>query len=232
MSDFDLYYWPVPFRGEFIRAILAFSGKTWTEHDAEEIGEIMARAPDRQDVPFMGPPVLVDNSQHFAIAQMPAIAFYLAETLDLLPTSRESRAATIKVVNDANDVIDELTLDGGREMWTQEKWRDFTPRLGRWMEIWEATGRKHGLGEDGGTLLGSDNPGLADIVTAVLWSTMSERFGRIRELLHRSAPCVASLTNRMMRMPSLARLSRTSRERYADAYCGGEIEKSLRKVAT
>ena len=64
MSDFDLYYWPVPFRGEFIRAILAFSGKTWTEHDAEEIGEIMARAPDRQDVPFMGPPVLVDNSQH------------------------------------------------------------------------------------------------------------------------------------------------------------------------
>lgn len=231
MSDFDLYYWPVPFRGEFIRAVLAFAGKTWTEHDAGEIAELMAKDPDRQDIPFMGPPILVDRSQDFAIAQMPAIAFYLAETLDLLPTSPQSRAATIKVVNDANDVIDELTLDGGREMWTTEKWREFTPRLARWMEIWETTGRKHGLGADSGTLLGVDRPGLADIVTAVLWSTMSERFGHIRDLLDRSAPCVASLTGRMMREPSLARLAQTSRERYGHAYCGGEIEKSLRQVA-
>lgn len=26
---------------------------------------------------------------------------------------------TMKVVNDANDVIDEITLNGGRQMWTE-----------------------------------------------------------------------------------------------------------------
>ncbi len=27
-----------------------------------------------------------------------------------------------KIANDANDVLYELTLNGGREMWTPEKW--------------------------------------------------------------------------------------------------------------
>jgi glutathione S-transferase len=31
------------------------------------------------------------------------------------------RAMTMKIVNDANDVIDEITLDGGREMWTKKR---------------------------------------------------------------------------------------------------------------
>lgn len=33
-------------------------------------------------------------------------------------------------------------------------------------------------------------------------------------------------------MPRLARLAGNIREKYGDAYCGGEIEKSLRIVAT
>ena len=31
MSDYDLYYWSVPFRGQFVRAVLAFAGETWAE---------------------------------------------------------------------------------------------------------------------------------------------------------------------------------------------------------
>ena len=27
MSDYDLYYWSVPFRGQFVRAVLAYAGK-------------------------------------------------------------------------------------------------------------------------------------------------------------------------------------------------------------
>lgn len=53
---------------------------------------------------------------------MPAILLYLGETLDLLPETPASRATAIKTVNDANDLIDDLTLDGGREMWTAEIW--------------------------------------------------------------------------------------------------------------
>lgn len=232
MSDYDLYYWPVPFRGEFIRAILAFAGKTCTEHDSHEIEVVMGKAPEGQPVPFMGPPLLIDRSNGFAIAQMPAIALYLGETLDLLPDTPQGRALTMKIVNDANDVIDEITLDGGREMWTEAKWQEFVPRLQRWMGIWEALGRANGLEETGGTMLGSEEPGMADVVTAVLWSTMTERFTTIGALLENTAPSIAGLTRRTMQRPELARLAKTSAERYGDAYCGGEIEKSLRKVAT
>ena len=36
-------------------------------------------------VPFMGPPLLIDNKAGVAIAQMPAIVLYLGETLDSCP---------------------------------------------------------------------------------------------------------------------------------------------------
>lgn len=232
MSDFDLYYWPVPFRGQFIRGILAFAGKSWSEYDSDEIGELMARAPAEQTVPFMGPPVLIDKSNGFAIAEMPAIVLYLGEILDLLPSTPQGRAAALKVVTDANDVLDEITLDGGREMWTVEKWHDFAPRLKRWMEIWEATGQAHGLEEASGTLLGTHAPGVADIVTAILWSTMGERFETISSLLAGTAPRVAALVDRIRDMAPMIQLAEDSRRAYGNAYCGGEIEKSLRSVVS
>src|SRR6195952_3267875 len=85
MADYDLYYWPVPFRGQFIRAILAFAGISWVEHDAEDIGKLMATNPADQPVPFTGPPVLIEKATGFALAQMPAIALYLGQTLELIP---------------------------------------------------------------------------------------------------------------------------------------------------
>ena len=60
----------------------------------------------------------------------------------------------MKIVNDANDVIDEITLDGGREMWTEKRWQDFVPRLKKWMSFWEETGRRHGLKANSGFLVG------------------------------------------------------------------------------
>ena len=41
MSDYELYYWPIPFRGQFVRAVLAFAGKSWTEHGPAEISKLM-----------------------------------------------------------------------------------------------------------------------------------------------------------------------------------------------
>jgi glutathione S-transferase len=178
----------------------------------------------------MGPPMLVDRKADFAIAQMPAVILYLGETLGLLPGSAALRALTLKVVNDANDVIDEITLDGGREMWTPERWRQFTPRLQRWMSFWEETGRRHGLKADSGFLLGGPEPGVADIVTATLWSTMADRFPSIGELLGRTAPLTAALSRRIAGLPAQAKLVAQAREDYGDAYCGGQIEASLRKV--
>ena len=230
MADYHLVYWPVPFRGQFVRAVLAHAGKTWTEADAEEIAKLMGGPIRDMPIPFMGPPLLIDTKADVAIAQMPAIVLYLGETLGLMPATPALRALTIKIVNDANDVIDELTLDGGRVMWTDKRWRAFVPRLEKWMSFWEETGRRHGLKADAGFVLGGDTPGVADVVTATLWSTMTDRFPKIEAILEDAAPMTAALSRRVSKIPPLAKLAAKSRRDYGDAYCGGQIEASLRKV--
>jgi glutathione S-transferase len=230
MSDYDLYYWSVPFRGQFVRAVLAYAGKAWTEGGDAAISKLMDEPVNQMPVPFMGPPMLIDKKSDIAIAQMPAIVLYLGETLDLMPANPALRAMTMKIVNDANDVIDEITLDGGREMWTKKRWQDFIPRLKKWMSFWEETGRRHGLKADSGFLLGGRAPGVADIVTATLWSTMGGRFRKIEEMLVETAPMTAALTRRISDLPSLAKLAAKARRDFGDAYCGGQIEASLRKV--
>ncbi len=224
-----MYYWPVPFRGQFVRAVLAFAGKTWTEVDADTIAELMEGPVADMPVPFKGPPVLVDRQHDVAIAQMPAIVMYLGETLDLLPATALLRAMTLKVVLDANDVIDEITQQGGQRMWTAKRWEAFVPRLEAWMAIWEETGRRHGLTADSGHLLGGDAPGMADVVTAVLWSTLTERFSKVDALLEQAAPTTAALARRVSALPPLAALAATARADYGDAYCGGRIGASMKK---
>lgn len=230
MSDYELYYWSAPFRGQFVRAVLAFAGKTWTEGGDDAIAKLMESPVSKMPVPFMGPPLLIDKKTKFAVSQMPAIVFYLGETLDLMPADAASRAMTLKIVNDANDVIDEITLDGGREMWTEKRWHDFVPRLKKWMSFWEETGRRHHLKAKSGFLLGGDAPGIADVVTATLWSTMTERLSAIDAIFKETAPLTAALTQRIADMPPLKALAAKAREDYGDAYCGGQIEASLRKV--
>jgi glutathione S-transferase len=230
MTDYTLYYWPLPFRGEFVRAALAFAGKAWTEPDSQEISRLMNGSVREMPVPFMGPPVLVDTANNVTLSQMPAILAYLGETLDLLPDTPEARAMTLKVVNDANDVIDELTLDGGRQMWTDERWAEFEPRLRKWLSLWEETGRRHGLKRTSGFLLGGAKPGLADIVTATLWNTMGDRFEALDDIITKAAPMAAALSRRVGALPPLAALAERSRSRYGESWSGGKIEASLRKV--
>jgi glutathione S-transferase len=230
MSDYELYYWSVPFRGQFVRAVLAYAGKSWTEGGDAAISKLMGGPAKDMPVPFMGPPILVDNKAKFAIAQMPAIVLYLGETLEMLPATPALRAFTMKIVNDANDVIDEITQDGGRAMWTEKRWHDFAPRLRKWMSFWEETGRRHGLKARSGFILGGETPGIADIVTAILWSTMADRFPAIAAILDETAPMTRALTRRIADLPALASLAARARKDYGDAYCGGQIEASLRKV--
>src|SRR5580658_10518513 len=141
MSDYKLYYWSVPFRGQFVRAVLAYAGKSWIEGGDDAISKLMEGPVKKMPVPFMGPPMLIDKKADFAIAQMPAIVLYLGESLDLMPATPRLHALTMKIVNDANDVIDELTLNGGQQMWTEKRWKEFVPRLKKWMSFWEETGR-------------------------------------------------------------------------------------------
>lgn len=230
MPDYTLYYWSAPFRGEFVRAVLAFAGRTWTEAGDEAVAALMAAPPGAMPVPFMGAPMLVEEATGLALSQMPAIIFYLGDTLGLTPDAPALRALTLKVVNDANDVIDDLTLDGGRLMWTEQRWAAFVPRLRKWMALWEELGRRHGLTTHSGYLLGGAVPGVADVVTATLWSTLSERFPQMGALLEDAAPMTANLARRVSATPALAARAARARRDYGDLYCGGRIEQSLRQV--
>lgn len=230
MADYELLYWSAPFRGQFVRAVLAFAGKSWTEGGDAKISSLMEGPVADMPVPFMGPPVLIDQKANVAIAEMPAIILYLGETLELLPDTPVLRAMTIKIVNDANDVIDEITLNGGDHMWSEKRWKDFEPRLAKWMSLWEETGRRHGLEPDSGYLLGGSAPGVADVVTATLWTTMAERFSKISDLLDETAPVTAALSRRVSALPALADLARKARKDYGDAYAGGQIGASMAKI--
>jgi glutathione S-transferase len=230
MPNYTLYYWAVPFRGQFVRALLAYGGEAWTEAGDEAVGALMEGALEDMPVPFMGPPVLVDHAAGVAVSQMPAILLYLGDKLGLFPDDPGGRALSIKVVNDANDVIDDLTLDGGRQMWTEARWVTFVPRLRKWMGLWEELGRRHGLTSQSGFLLGGGTPGVADVVSATLWSTMVERFPSIGAILEDAAPMTANLAGRVSRTPALADLAARARRVYGEVYCGGQIEQSLRKV--
>ena len=71
MSDYLFYYWSAPFRGQFVRAVLAYAGLTWTEAGDAAISELMGGSVGKMPVPFMGPPLLIDRKADFAIAEMP-----------------------------------------------------------------------------------------------------------------------------------------------------------------
>src|ERR1700730_18436090 len=101
MSDYDLYYWSVPFRGQFVRAVLAYAGRTWTEGGDTAISSLMDGPVKYMPVPCMGPPVLSSKMRDCPTAERPAIVLYLGETLDLMPANPTLRALTMKIVNDA-----------------------------------------------------------------------------------------------------------------------------------
>ncbi|MEQ8877042.1 MAG: glutathione S-transferase [Phycisphaerales bacterium] len=231
MSDYTLYYWPLPFRGQLIRAVLAHAGKTWDEPGVDAITDVMGRDIDDQPLPFMAPPLLVDHANDVAMAQMPAALAYLGNSLGLMPDDPEPAALTHKIVADANDVLDEVTRFGGRLMWTREEWESFTQdRLPRWAQIFEATGRAHGLQADKGHILGTSEPGLADLVTATLWFTMTAKLPELSALVEANAPRVAALADRIMSTEALAQMRDDTDTRFGNAWCGGQIEASIREM--
>ncbi|MEI9905723.1 MAG: glutathione S-transferase [Asticcacaulis sp.] len=176
--------------------------------------------------------MLIDESTGFRLSQMSAIAFYLGETLGLLPESAEGRAMTIKIVNDANDVIDDITNDGGREMWTDKTWKAYIPRLERWMEIFEVSARHGGPHARQGLFVRPYRSRHRRYRHghATLWWTLSDRFPPIGDRLHGQAPLIAGLVKRLSATRPFQDLIAFSDKRFGRTYCGGQIEASMRKV--
>ena len=230
MPDYTLYYWPIPFRGQFIRALLAHVHATWEEADTDEIFALMKQSPADQLVPHVGPPVLIDHSNGLALSQTQSILSYLGHKHGLMPDDPARDALTHKIVADANDVLYELTRHNGAQMWTRQTWDDYQPRLRRWMGIFEETGRRYGLTAAAGYALGTDEPGVADITIYALWGTMAAKLPPLRTILEQNAPGIAGLTARIAALPEQSALRAESDAKYGDEWCSGQIEDSLRAV--
>jgi glutathione S-transferase len=230
MTEYTLYYWPAPFRGQFIRAVLAHIGADWREADIDDLITQKDADPDQQLIPHMGPPVLTDHGNNVTLAQTQAILTYLGNQHDLIPTDPLRTALTAKIIADANDVLYEMTRYNGAQMWTDESWQDYQPRLCRWMAMFEVLGTRHGLGADQGHMLGTEKPGIADFVAYVLWGVMTAKFPALSAMLDQNAPAIAALVDRIGSLEAQKNLTARSDAQYGTLWCGGQIEASLRRV--
>lgn len=230
-ARFVLYYWPIPFRAQFARYIMAHAGVAWEEPDFEAVMALYQREIAHQPEPFMGPPVLHDREADLWLSQMPAICSYLGEVLGLMPGTPALDAQTRKVLGDCTDVLHALTLNCGAAMWTDESWAEFAEmRLPRWLQNFEELGRRNGLTADGGTILGTPEPGVADLACAALWTTIFDKLPELEGLVDRHAPAVAGLSRRISAEPAIAALRADQSARWGDLWCEGEIEASVRSV--
>ncbi|MGD8423443.1 MAG: glutathione S-transferase [Methyloceanibacter sp.] len=228
-ARFGLYYWPIPFRAQSIRYILAYAGEAWDEPDLDEVTALYQSPVLEQPVPFMGPPILHDRQDGVWLSQAPAIAGYVGEAVDLMPGTATNDALTQKVLSDCIDVLHALTQNCGALMWTKETWSSFAEhRLPRWLQIFEELGARNALKADSGTLLGTPKPGVADLACASLWVTIWDLLPQLRQMIGEHAPNVLSLSQRIAGTDAI-RAMRTEQDAcWGNVWCEGEIERSLR----
>ncbi|WP_250461183.1 glutathione S-transferase family protein [Microbulbifer litoralis] len=231
MSDYRLYYWDLPFRGNFIQMFLEEVDASYERMDASDI------YPQRSlkiRNPGMAPPYLYECKSKTYFAQMPACLMHLGREYDCLPKRAEAHTLALKTILDCNDVLMEITNYNGSMMWSKNAWEVFRySRLPDWMKIFEKTGRAHGLkggtGNGSGFLLGS-RLSVADIATAALFGAMVYSFPALEEDLSENAPHIAGLCRRVESRPKIRRFLQAQREQNGRGYCGGQIEESLRRM--
>jgi len=225
---YDLYYWPIPFRGHPIRFLLADAGVAWEEKGYEPIAALRALPPGERPYPFLAPPLLQDRETGTWLSQMPAILMYLGRRLGRIAEPDQ----TLRLVCDASDIMLEITRGHGAQMWDRPAWELFTAeRLPLWMSLHEAMAKANGVTAGAGFLFGAPEPGVADLTLAALWGTMADRFAPLGALLDVHAPLVADLVARIAERPAVAAV-RADWEGRAKRYCGGQIEASLLEMTS
>ena len=221
---FQLYYWPLPFRGCFISYLFAYRDVPLLEVTSfEENQNLRSLHPSEQEIPFMGPPVLRELESGRMLSQMPAIALYVARELELMPEDPFDVAMCMKVLMDCNDVLMEICRYNGSMMWERKNWIQFrAQRLPRWMQIFEES-LKRGF-------IGKDRVSFADIGVFALFGNMTRCLPELEVDFRRHAPGIYTLCQRIGAQPSLAKYVANEELKYGKLYCDGEIEKSLRKM--
>ena len=212
MDRYELFYHPIPFRGHFIRYVLAQAGQGWIEPSHDEVIALVRKDVAIQPVPAMAPPVLHDRKSGLWLPQMPAIVMHLGREHGL---SRDADLE-LRLLCDASDILFEITRWHGALMWDAPAWAEFTgARLPRWMRLHEA-------------LLPPEaaEPVLGDLILAALWHTMVDRLSGLRPCLARTAPGLQTRVDAVAATPKVAAMLAHWHGR-RPLYCAGQIEASI-----
>ena len=223
-ARFQLYYWPIPFRGCFVSHLFAFQDVPLLEEsDPGEIQKLMGLNPGEQPVPSMGPPILRDLESGRTLSQMPAIVLYVAGELGLLPDDPHDVALGMKVLMDCNDVLMEICRYNGSSMWVAEDWTLFRcERFPHWLEIFEESLKRGFIGNEPVTF--------ADICVFALFGNMMRCLPELEQDILAHAPGVHTLCHEIGAKPSLAAYVTGEEQQYGKLYCGGHIEASIRDM--
>eukprot|EP00605_Chrysophyceae_sp_TOSAG23-4_P002320 GSChrysophyteH1.ASY1.ANO1.2566.1 assembled CDS len=223
--NYSLYYWPIPFRGQFIRAALRYAGEEYEECNAMELKN-MKNADGEPMALFVAPPAIRDGDLY--ISQTPAIVSHLGRKLGLCPSDANSIAVADVFVNNCNDIINELSRNCGSKMWTQDEFDEFVKgRFRKWLSVVESTATRLGLKSTDGFFLGTPNATYADTSAFACFALMEKCLPALGPLLRQEMPCVMALCDRMGVHPGLQALTDSQG---SAPYCGGQIEKSIREA--
>ena len=223
-ARFQLYYWPIPFRGCFISYLFAYRGVPLLEEPSlERNEELKSLHPSEQDIPFMGPPVLCDLESGRTLSQMPAIVFYVSRELGLVPDDPFDVAMCMKILMDCNDVLMEICRYNGSTMWGREEWNQFrSRRFPRWLHIFEESLKRD--------FIGRDPVSFADIGVFALFGNMTRCLPELEANVLKHAPGIHALCRKIGSKPPLAKFVADQQQKYGQLYCGGQIEASIRKM--
>jgi glutathione S-transferase len=122
MSEYTFYYWPIPFRGNFVTSIFHYSGTPYVEGKVSELMQLKNADPSDPEAKaiFMAPPLLHDKEMDLYVSQMPAIVFHLGRKFKMMPPDN---LVTIgeKIILDCNDVLAEISRNNGSKMWEEKE---------------------------------------------------------------------------------------------------------------
>lgn len=223
-ARFQLYYWPIPFRGCFISYLFAYRNiPLLEERGLDQNAALRELHPSEQPVPHVGPPLLHDLESDRFLSQMPAIVAYVSPELDLMPAEPFEQAICMKVLMDCNDVLMEICRYNGSTMWERGDWREFrSRRLPRWMQVFEESMKRGCVGSEAVTF--------ADIAIFSLFGNMMRCLPELETELIEHAPGIRELCRSIGSEPSLAHYVAAEEESYGKLYCGGQIEASIREM--
>ncbi len=215
-ARYKLYYWPIPFRGHFIRFMLAQAGQQWAEASFEEVAALKDDDPTLSRYPVLAPPVLEDRVTGVRLAQMPAIVMALGREYSLI---RDPDVA-LRLTCDASDILFEITRTHGAQMWDAPSWQGFVEeRLPRWLAVHEAVAKT----------LDAGAPGAEEIILTALWHTMIDKLPPLRSIAQTHAPGLVALVDHVTATPAIAGVITDWADK-KPIYCAGQIEASLLNV--